>query len=72
MFDSIVNDEVRYPRFLSTEAIGIMRRVRKRTQARTLHLFKNLSNSFTQMLQVQKNYHNDWSHTLMLDYNLKW
>lgn len=27
MFDSIVNDEVRYPRFLSTEAIGIMRRV---------------------------------------------
>ena len=28
MFDSIVNDEVRYPRFLSTEAIGIMRRVR--------------------------------------------
>lgn len=29
VFDSIVNDEVRYPRFLSTEAIGIMRRVRK-------------------------------------------
>lgn len=28
MFDSIVNDEVRYPRFLSAEAIGIMRRVR--------------------------------------------
>ncbi len=27
-FDSIVNDEVRYPIFLSTEAIGIMRRVR--------------------------------------------
>lgn len=27
VFDSIVNDEVRYPRFLSTEAIGIMRRV---------------------------------------------
>ncbi|KAJ1172883.1 hypothetical protein NDU88_004725 [Pleurodeles waltl] len=26
VFDSIVNDEVRYPRFLSTEAIGIMRR----------------------------------------------
>lgn len=30
VFDSIVNDEVRYPRFLSTEAIGIMRRVRPR------------------------------------------
>lgn len=30
VFDSIVNDEVRYPRFLSTEAIGIMRRVRLR------------------------------------------
>lgn len=27
VFDSIVNDEVRYPRFLSTEAIGVMRRV---------------------------------------------
>uniref|UniRef100_A0A673YA12 protein kinase C n=1 Tax=Salmo trutta TaxID=8032 RepID=A0A673YA12_SALTR len=27
VFDSIVNDEVRYPRFLSTEAIAIMRRV---------------------------------------------
>ncbi|EHH29722.1 Serine/threonine-protein kinase N1 [Macaca mulatta] len=26
VFDSIVNDEVRYPRFLSAEAIGIMRR----------------------------------------------
>lgn len=29
VFDSIVNDEVRYPRFLSLEAIAIMRRVRK-------------------------------------------
>lgn len=28
VFDSIVNDEVRYPRFLSLEAIAIMRRVR--------------------------------------------
>lgn len=28
VFDSIVNDEVRYPRFLSGEAIGVMRRVR--------------------------------------------
>lgn len=27
VFDSIVNDEVRYPRFLSTEAISVMRRV---------------------------------------------
>lgn len=27
VFDSIVNDEVRYPRFLSNEAIGVMRRV---------------------------------------------
>lgn len=33
VFDSIVNDEVRYPRFLSTEAIGIMRRVRRRSLA---------------------------------------
>ncbi|KAF5929007.1 hypothetical protein HPG69_018186 [Diceros bicornis minor] len=28
VFDSIVNDEVRYPRFLSAEAVGIMRRGR--------------------------------------------
>ena len=27
IFDSIVNDDVRYPRFLSIEAIAIMRRV---------------------------------------------
>ena len=27
VFDSIVNEEVRYPRFLSQEAIAIMRRV---------------------------------------------
>lgn len=27
VFDSIVNEEVRYPRFLSLEAIAIMRRV---------------------------------------------
>lgn len=27
VFDSIVNDEVRYPRFLSLEAVAIMRRV---------------------------------------------
>ena len=27
VFDSIVNEEVRYPRFLSTEALSIMRRV---------------------------------------------
>lgn len=33
VFDSIVNDEVRYPRFLSTEAIGIMRRVRLHPRA---------------------------------------
>ncbi|XP_063474924.1 serine/threonine-protein kinase N2-like isoform X1 [Symphalangus syndactylus] len=30
LFDSIVNDEVRYPRFLSTEAISIMRRLLRR------------------------------------------
>lgn len=30
MFDSIVNDEVRYPRFLSLESIAIMRRVSSR------------------------------------------
>jgi len=29
VFDSIVNDEVRYPRFLSLEAIAVMRRVNR-------------------------------------------
>ena len=28
VFDSIVNDDVRYPRFLSSEAISLMRKVR--------------------------------------------
>lgn len=27
VFDSIVNDEVRYPRFLSSEALSIIRKV---------------------------------------------
>ncbi|XP_034567840.1 serine/threonine-protein kinase N1-like isoform X2 [Notolabrus celidotus] len=36
VFDSIVNDEVCYPRFLSTEAIGIMRRLLRRNPERRL------------------------------------
>ncbi|XP_019749107.1 serine/threonine-protein kinase N1-like isoform X1 [Hippocampus comes] len=36
VFDSIVNDEVRYPRFLSNEAIGIMRRLLRRNPERRL------------------------------------
>lgn len=36
MFDSIVNDEVRYPRFLSAEAIAIMRRLLRRNPDRRL------------------------------------
>ncbi|XP_077987173.1 serine/threonine-protein kinase N2-like [Glandiceps talaboti] len=36
MFDSIVNDEVRYPRFLSTEAISIMRRLLRKNPDRRL------------------------------------
>uniref|UniRef100_G1RGT7 Serine/threonine-protein kinase N2 n=1 Tax=Nomascus leucogenys TaxID=61853 RepID=G1RGT7_NOMLE len=36
LFDSIVNDEVRYPRFLSTEAISIMRRLLRRNPKRRL------------------------------------
>ena len=31
VFDSIVNDEVRYPRFLSLESIAVMRRVSSST-----------------------------------------
>lgn len=36
VFDSIVNDEVRYPRFLSSEAIAIMRRLLRRNPDRRL------------------------------------
>ncbi|XP_078686034.1 serine/threonine-protein kinase N2-like isoform X8 [Branchiostoma floridae x Branchiostoma belcheri] len=36
VFDSIVNDDVRYPRFLSTEAIAIMRRLLRRNPERRL------------------------------------
>uniref|UniRef100_A0A673H8F1 protein kinase C n=1 Tax=Sinocyclocheilus rhinocerous TaxID=307959 RepID=A0A673H8F1_9TELE len=36
VFDSIVNDEVHYPRFLSTEAISIMRRLLRRNPERRL------------------------------------
>jgi serine/threonine protein kinase len=40
VFDSIVNDEVRYPRFLSLEAIAIMRRVRILTFSLSLRSWK--------------------------------
>ncbi|XP_053574045.1 serine/threonine-protein kinase N1 isoform X2 [Bombina bombina] len=36
VFDSIVNDEVRYPRFLSAEAIALMRRLLRRNPERRL------------------------------------
>ena len=36
MFDSIVNDEVRYPRFLSSDAISLMRRLLRRNPERRL------------------------------------
>ncbi|EDV28082.1 uncharacterized protein TRIADDRAFT_20881 [Trichoplax adhaerens] len=36
VFDSIVNDEVRYPRFLSTEAIAIIRRLLRKVPERRL------------------------------------
>ncbi|KAG9343911.1 hypothetical protein JZ751_013298 [Albula glossodonta] len=36
VFDSIVNDDVRYPRFLSNESIAIMRRLLRRNPVRRL------------------------------------
>ncbi|XP_071947331.1 serine/threonine-protein kinase N2-like isoform X2 [Antedon mediterranea] len=36
VFDSIVNDEVRYPRFLSSEAMAIMKRLLRRNPERRL------------------------------------
>ena len=38
VFDSIVNDEVRYPRFLSLEAIAIMRRVRSYIKQKSIQI----------------------------------
>ena len=38
VFDSIVNDEVRYPRFLSLESIAIMRRVSWRFYPKNFNL----------------------------------
>jgi len=36
VFDSIVNEEVRYPKFLSADSLTIMRRVRTDGNIRTL------------------------------------
>lgn len=47
VFDSIVNDEVRYPRFLSLEAIAIMRRVR--------FSIKSKNNIHTNYIIIHKN-----------------
>ncbi|CAB4036733.1 serine threonine- kinase N2-like isoform X3 [Paramuricea clavata] len=41
VFDSIVNDEVRYPKFLSTEAVTIMRRLLRRNPDRRLGAGEN-------------------------------
>lgn len=38
VFDSIVNDEVKYPKFLSVESITIMKRVKINT-IRTKHIY---------------------------------
>ena len=43
VFDSIVNDEVRYPRFLSLEAIAIMRRVIDFIYSCNFHFHFNLN-----------------------------
>ena len=41
VFDSIVNEDVRYPRFLSNEAVTIMRRVLTRQLQKILRIFSN-------------------------------
>ena len=38
VFDSIVNDDVRYPRFLSSEAISIMRKVSHMHSSHACHM----------------------------------
>merc|ERR1712072_1307290 len=47
VFDSIVNDEVRYPRFLSLESIAIMRRLIRKNKppfVPTITGFEDVSN----------------------------
>lgn len=60
VFDSIVNDEVRYPRFLSLEAIAIMRRVRdlysKDSMTKYFILFLVIFSYFVRILN------DDWDH----------
>ena len=41
VFDSIVNEEVRYPRMLSVEAISLMRRLLRRNPDRRLGASEN-------------------------------
>ena len=41
VFDSIVNEEVRYPRLLSVEAISLMRRLLRRNPDRRLGASEN-------------------------------
>lgn len=55
VFDSIVNDEVRYPRFLSLEAIAIMRRVRFFVNHFfSKYLNSNFLNYFSYSAKIQK------------------
>ena len=50
VFDSIVNDEVRYPRFLSLESIAIMRRV-----SSSFHSWKKLPFTIQYLQLLRKN-----------------
>lgn len=60
VFDSIVNDEVRYPRFLSTEAIGIMRRVHTFSLSRWIHPWTNFSNIAEKLTQSLRSHIDIW------------
>merc|ERR1719228_3067217 len=62
VFDSIVNDEVRYPRFLSLEAIAIMRRLLRKNPERRL----GASDRDAEDVKKQAFFRNmNWEHLLM-------
>ena len=59
VFDSIVNDEVRYPRFLSLEAIAIMRRVSALPVPFRLLIERNIILRQLFMLLIKHYFHSD-------------
>ena len=61
VFDSIVNEEVRYPRNLSTEAVAVMRRLLRRNPERRLGAGPNDAEDVKKQVFFKRT---DWSSLL--------